>query len=57
MKYVLIFQMLLGTLLAHGKEHEHLHLFSSLHMEYFVFFVVWLFGAYLVYDKFFKGNR
>ncbi|WP_310441616.1 hypothetical protein [Sulfurimonas sp.] len=57
MKYVLIFQMLLGTLLAHGKEHEHLHLFSSLHMEYFVFFVVGLFGAYLVYDKFFKGNR
>ncbi|MDD5401428.1 MAG: hypothetical protein PHQ93_09600 [Sulfurimonas sp.] len=57
MKYIVIFQLIFSTLFAHGKEHEHLHFFSSLHAEYFVFFIVGLVGAYFVYDKFFKDNR
>lgn len=57
MKYMVIFQLFFATLFAHGKEHEHLHFFSSLHVEYFVFFMVGLLGAYLVYNRFFKDNR
>lgn len=57
MKYMVIFQLVIATLLAHGKEHEHLHFFSSLHVEYFLFFIVGLLGAYLVYNRFFKDNQ
>lgn len=57
MRYLAVFVLFFSTLFAHGKEHEHLHFFSSLHTEYFVFFVVSLVGAYAVYDKFFKDNR
>lgn len=57
MKYMVIFQLSLATLFAHGKEHEHLHFFSSLHVEYFLFFIVGLLGVYLVYNRFFKDNQ
>lgn len=57
MKYLLFFQALLTTLSAHGKEHEHLHFFSSLHTEYFVVFIASLICGYLIYSLFFKGNR
>jgi len=56
MKYLLVFEMTLSALLAHGKEHEHLHLFSSLHLEYFVFFILSLVCAFFVYNRFFKDN-
>lgn len=57
MRYLSVFVLFFSTLFAHGKEHEHIHFFSSLHAEYFVFFIVGLVGAYFVYDKFFKDNR
>lgn len=57
MKYMVILQLFFATLFAHGKEHEHLHFFSSLHVEYFILFIVGLLGAYLVYNRFFKDNR
>jgi hypothetical protein len=57
MRYLAVFVLFFSTLFAHGKEHEHLHFFSSLHVEYFVFFIVGLVGAYFVYERFFKDNR
>lgn len=57
MRYLLFFQILLTTLFAHGKEHEHLHFFSSLHAEYFALFVATLICGYLIYSLFYKGNR
>ena len=57
MKYIVVFQFTLAALFAHGKEHEHLHFFSSLHAEYFVAFIASLICGYLIYNKFFKGNR
>ena len=56
MRYILIFQLLLGSLFAHGHNGEHLHFFSSLHVEYFVLFVAGLVGTYFVYEKLFKGK-
>ena len=57
MRYVLIFQMFLSGLFAHGLGEEHLHFFSSLHVEYFVLFVAGLVSAFFIYEKVFKGNR
>ncbi|MDY0123213.1 hypothetical protein [Sulfurimonas sp.] len=57
MKYIVIFQLVITTLFAHGKEHEHLHFFSSLHAEYFVMFIASLICGYLIYSLFYKGSR
>jgi len=57
MKYLSLLLLFLSSLSAHGKEHEHIHFFGSLHLEYFLFFIVGLVAAYFVYNKFFKGNR
>ncbi len=56
MRYVLIFQIFLSGLFAHGGAEEHLHFFSSLHVEYFVLFVAGLLSTYFVYEKLFKGK-
>lgn len=57
MKYMVIFQMGLGVLFAHGKDGEHVHFFSSLHVEYFVLFLATLVGGYFIYGKFFKSTK
>lgn len=56
MKYVLIFQIFLSGLFAHGHTGEHLHIFSSLHVEYFALFVVGLVGAFFIYEKLLKSK-
>lgn len=57
MKYILIFQIFLSGLFAHGFAEKHLHFFTSLHVEYFVLFIAGLVSAFLIYEKVFKGNR
>ncbi|MGE4418525.1 MAG: hypothetical protein AB7D38_01680 [Sulfurimonas sp.] len=57
MRYFSLFLLFVITLFAHGKEHEHVHFFGSLHLEYFVFFIVGLVVAYFVYSKFYKGSK
>lgn len=57
MKYIVIFQLTLAALLAHGKEHEHLHFFSSLHTDYFIAFIASLICGYFIYDRLYKGSR
>lgn len=57
MKYILISQIFLGGLFAHGHSQEHLHFFTSLHVEYFVLFLAGLVSAFFIYEKIFKGNR
>jgi hypothetical protein len=57
MKYILISQIFLSGLFAHGFAEEHLHFFTSLHVEYFVLFLAGLVGAFFIYSKLFKGNR
>lgn len=57
MKFILISQLFLSGLFAHSGVEEHLHFFSSLHVEYFVLFVAGLVSAFFVYSKLFKSNR
>ncbi|MCW8894342.1 MAG: hypothetical protein OQK48_04815 [Sulfurimonas sp.] len=57
MKYIMISQIFLSGLFAHGFAHEHLHFFDSLHVEYFVLFIAGLVSAFFIYEKVFKGNR
>ena len=57
MKYILIFQIFLSGLFAHGFAQEHLHFFSSLHVEHFVLFIAGFVSVFFIYEKVFKGNR
>ena len=57
MKFILMFQMFLTGLFAHGFAGEHLHFFSSLHVEYFALFIAGLVSAFFIYTKLFKGSR
>lgn len=56
MKYILISQMFLSALLAHGHSEQHLHFFSSLHVEYFAMFIFGLISALIVYKKLLKSK-
>ncbi len=56
MKYIFIFQIFLGALLAHGNEDQHVHFFSSLHTEHFLLFLAGFVSAFFVYIKLFKGD-
>ena len=40
MRYFLIFGLLFSSLLAHGANENHLHFFSSWHVEEFVLLIV-----------------
>ena len=57
MKYIVVSQITLAVLFAHGKEAEHMHFFSSLHLEYFAVFAASLAAAFFIYSRFLKGNR
>lgn len=54
MRYLSLFFIFLSTLFAHGKEHDHMHFFGSLHEEYFLLFILGLLGAVFVYLKYFR---
>lgn len=56
MKLLLVFQIFLSALLAHGHEHQHLHFFSSLHTEYFLIFLAGFVGVLFIYFKLIKGQ-
>jgi hypothetical protein len=40
LRFFTFLSLLMGTLFAHGKEADHVHFFSSMHVEGLVLFVV-----------------
>ena len=51
MKYLLIIGLLASGLFAHGGGSEHLHLFSTMHIESFILVLAGLIATYFVYEK------
>ena len=49
MKYALIFLFLFTSLMAHGTGENHLHFFSTLHIEDFVFLIIGLIAGISIY--------
>ena len=56
MKYLIIMGLLLNTLFAHGGTTEHLHFFSTMHVESFILVLAGLIATYFVYEKVFKRD-
>lgn len=56
MKYLIIISLMFSTLLAHSEGSEHLHFFSTLHLESFILFLAGLIGTYFIYEKVFKRD-
>ena len=57
MKFALISLFLFTTLFAHGTGEGHLHFFSTLHIEYFVLFIVGLIAAVSFFKYFSKETN
>ncbi len=51
MKYLLIIGLLASGLFAHGGSSEHLHIFSTMHIESFILVLAGLIATYFVYEK------
>jgi hypothetical protein len=49
MKYILVFQLFLSGLFAHGEVEGHIHFFSTLHVESFVLFLVVLVVGFSIF--------
>ena len=56
MKYLIIISLMFSTLLAHGGSSEHIHVFSTLHLESFILLLAGLIGSYFIYEKVFKRD-
>ena len=56
MKYLIIIGLMFSALLAHGGSSEHMHVFSTLHLESFILFLAGLIGTYFLYHKVFKRD-
>ncbi len=56
MRYLSIMCLLVSGLFAHGENSEHLHFFSSLHVEGFILFLGGIIATYLIYEKILKRD-
>jgi len=56
MKYLLTFGLLFSSLFAHAGETQHLHFFSSLHIESFALILGGLIATYFIYEKVLKRD-
>ena len=57
MKYLVMIGLLFSGLFAHGGSSEHMHVFSSLHVESFILFLVGILTTYFVYEKLLKRDN
>ena len=51
MRYFLIIGLLFSGLMAHGGSSEHLHVFSTMHIEGFILFLAGIISTYFIYEK------
>ncbi len=51
MRYLLVVGLFFSGLLAHSGSSEHLHVFSTMHLESFIFILAGLIATYFVYEK------
>ncbi len=56
MKYLLIISLLFSGLFAHTGDTQHLHFFSSLHLEGLILFLGGLIATYFIYEKVLKRD-
>ena len=54
MRYFLVIGLLFSGLFAHGGSSEHIHVFSTMHLEGFILFLAGIISTYLIYEKVFK---
>ncbi len=51
MKYLVVMGLLFSGLFAHGGASEHLHVFSTMHIESFILLLAGLIITYFIYEK------
>ena len=51
MIYLLFIGLLFSGLFAHGGSSEHLHVFSTMHLEGFILFLAGIISTYFIYEK------
>jgi len=56
MRHLLIMVLFFSGLLAHGGSGEHLHMFSTMHLESFILLLAGLITSYIVYEKVLKRD-
>ena len=56
MRYFLIIGLVFSGLFAHGGTTEHLHVFSTMHLESFILFLAGIISTYFIYEKILKRD-
>ena len=56
MRYLLTIGLLFSGLFAHAGDMQHLHFFSSLHVESFILILGGLIATYFIYEKVLKRD-
>ena len=57
MRYLIIIGFLVSSLFAHEGSSEHIHIFSTMHLESFILFLAGIISTYFVYEKIFKRDN
>ena len=56
MKYLVVMGLLFSGLFAHGGTSQHIHVFSTLHLESFILFLAGIISTFFIYEKVFKRD-
>ncbi len=57
MKYILISQLFLLNMFAHGVTEHHSHIFGTFHIVDFLLLLVGVVTGFYIFKYFFKGNN